>query len=160
MRRHHKVLEAFGDEARNLSERLGGDQLAAQLACDRDRYFHSFGFHPPLDPAEARRDTLHRYLDFFERERGATVAFGLGFALAGVVAVAIGARLGGRDFLRDFCRRGPLTGLVGRGEVGVEQEFRACGHQYTNSSSARFLVSVISPLAARSFARLTSSACA
>src|SRR5215475_1771879 len=88
------------------------------------------------------------------------VAFGLGLVLAGIEAVAIGALLGGRDLLRHLGLRRPFARPVGCGEVGVEQEFCGRGHQYTSSSSARFLVSVISPLAARSLARLTSSACA
>src|SRR5262249_29106005 len=79
---------------------------------------------------------------------------------SGVIALAMGFRFGGGDPLRDLDLVGPLARLVGCAEVGVEQEFCGRGHQYTSSSSARFLVRVISPFAARSFARLTSSACA
>src|SRR6202012_42608 len=71
------------------------------------------------------------------------------------------SRLGGRDFLGDLGRRrGAFAHPVGRREIRVEQEFCGRGHQYTSSSSARFLLNVISPLAARSLARFTSNACA
>src|SRR5207253_2479430 len=81
--------------------------------------------------------------------------------LGGIVAGAIGPCLGVGDFLGDFGRRRRLlAALVGRREVDLEQEVCGRGDQYTSSSSARFLVSVISPLAAMSLARLTSSACA
>src|SRR5262249_58708070 len=109
-----------------------------------------------VDIAEARRDPLRRDPDLFHGERDAAVAFGLGLALAGVEAGLVGVRLGGSDLLRDFgCARRLLARPVGRSEVGVEQEFCGRRHQYASSSSARFLVSMISPLAARSLARLT-----
>src|SRR5262249_9202766 len=128
---------------------------------DRDRDIDGLGLHPGLDAAKACRDSLQRDLDLFERQRRATVAFGFCLALAGIVAVAIGARFRRCHLLRDFGRgRRLFARAVGSAEVGVEEEFRGCGHQYTSSSSARFLVRVISPLAARSLARLTRSACA
>src|SRR6202790_4577055 len=161
MRRRHQMGEAIADQPGDLAERLAGDQFAAQLARDRDRDVDGFGFHPGFDAGEARRDALDAQFDFLQRQCGAAVAFGLRLALARLETVAIGAGLGGGDLLRDFRRRGgPLARLVRGGKVHVEQEFRGCGHQYTSSSSARFLVRVISPLAARSLARLTSSACA
>src|SRR5262249_37316018 len=148
------------DEARDLAERLGCDQLAAELAGHCNRDIDRLGLHPRLDAGKARRDALHADLDLFQRQRRTANAFGPGLPLAGIEAVAIGTLLGGRDLLRHLGLRRPLARLVGCGEVGVEQEFCGRGHQYTSSSSARFLVSVISPLAARSLARLTSSACA
>src|SRR6185312_10857320 len=160
MRRRDQVREAFLDGARDLAERLGGDQLAAELARDRHGDLDRLGLHPRLDAGDARRDGLHADLDLLQRQRRAAVALGLGLALAGIEAVAIGALLGGRDLLCDFGGGHLVARPVGRGEVGVEQEFCGSRHQYTSSSSARFLVSVISPLAARSLARLTSSACA
>src|SRR3954454_10193575 len=161
MRRRHQLGEAFADEPGDFGKRFGGNQSAAQLPGNRDRDIHRLGFHAPLDSGKARRDALHRYLDFLKRQRRAAVAFRLGFALSGVKALAIAAGLGGREFLRHLRRgRRSFAGPVRSGEVHVEQEFRGSGHQYTNSSSARFLVSMISPLAARSLARLTSKACA
>ena len=71
-----------------------GDQLAAQLARHRDRDIDGLGFHPGLDAGKARRDALDGNADFFQRQRGAAVAFHLGLAQRGVVAVAIGAGLG------------------------------------------------------------------
>ena len=104
------------------AERLGGDQFAAELARHRDRDVDRFGLHPGLDAGKARCDALDRDADFLERQRGAAVAFGLGLALGGVVAVAIGRGLGVGDLLRDLGRRRRLLArLVGRGEVGVEQ---------------------------------------
>src|ERR1700730_16384141 len=161
MRRRYQMREAVLHQSGDLAERLARDQLAAQLARDGDGDVDSLGFHPGLDAGKAGRDALDGDSDLLQRQRGAAVAFRLRLALSGVVTVAIGAGVGGGDLLGDFDRRGrPLARLVGRREVHVEQEFCGSGHQYTSSSSARFLVSVISPLAARSLARLTSSACA
>src|SRR6516164_5451919 len=160
MRCRNQLREAIAYQCRNLAERLAGDQFAAQLArhgnCDVD----GFGFHPRLDRAVACRNAFHSDPDFFHGQRGAAVALHPGFAERGIVTIAIGARLGGGDLLGDFRRRRGALALVGRREVHVEQEFRRRSHQYTSSSSARFLVRVISPLAARSLARLTRSACA
>src|SRR5450755_287900 len=161
MRRRHQVGETVADQSGDLGERLARNQLGAQLARDRDRDVDGLGLHPDFDAGVARRDALDGDADLLERQRGAAVAFRLRLALAGLVAVAVGPSLGGSDLLRDFRRRGrPLARLVRRGEVHIEQEFCGGGHQYTSSSSARFLVSMISPLAARSLARLPSSACA
>src|SRR5262249_22771370 len=157
----HQVGEAILDETDDLAERLGGDQRAAELARDRDRHLDRLRLHPRLHAGNPRGDALQMDLDLFQRARHATVGFDLGLALGGSVAVAIGLCLGGSDLLRDLGRgRRPLALLLGSGEIRVEQEFRGRCHQYTSSSSARFLVSMISPLAARSLARLTSSACA
>src|SRR6185437_11048909 len=161
MRRRDEVRETIADEAGDGAERLGGDQFAAQLARRRDRDVDGLGFHAGLDAGKPPGDGLDADPDLLERQRGAAVALGLGFALAGVEAVAIAACLGSRHLLHELRgRRRPLAGLVRCGKVHVEHEFCGCGHQYTSSSSARFLVSTISPLAARSLARLTSSACA
>src|SRR5260370_5767966 len=155
------MREAIGDQGGDFGQRFAGNQLVAELARDRDRDVGGFGPHPGFAAGEARCDALDRDPDLFERQRGAAVAFRRRLARRRVVAVAIGAGLGGRDLLRDLGSRGGLLArLVGHSEVHVEQEFCGCGHQYTSSSSARFLVSVISPLAAMSLARLTSSACA
>src|SRR5262245_28856074 len=160
MRRRHQMREAIGDQRHDLAERLARDQFDAELSRDRDRNIDRFGLHPRLDAGKARGDALDGDPDLLQRQRGAAVALDPGFALRGVVAGAIGARLGLRDLRGDLRRRNRLLAPFRSGEVDVEQEFRGCGHQYTSSSSARFLVSVISPLAARSLARLTSSACA
>src|SRR3979490_599819 len=161
VRRRDQMREALAHQCRDFAERLGGDEFAAQLARDGDRDVDGLGLHPRLDAGKAQRDALDRNPDLFQGQRGAAVAFRLGLALRRLVAVAIGAGLGGGDLLRDFGRRGgTLARLVRRREVSVEHEFGGRGHQYTSSSSARFLVSWISPLAAMSLARLTSSACA
>src|SRR5450631_493616 len=153
--------ETIAHQPGDLDQRFAGDQCAAQLARHLDGDIDGFGLHPGFNARVSRRDTLNADRDLLKRQRRAAVAFGLRLALRGIVTVAIGPGLGGCDLLRDFRRRGgPLARLVRRGEVHVEQEFCGGGHQYTNSSSARFLVSMISPFAARSFARLTSSACA
>src|SRR6478609_1451195 len=162
---HHEVRgrdqmrETIAHQRANLAERLAGNQLAAQLARHRHRDVDGFGLHPCRNPGKARRDALQSDRDLLKSQRGAAVAFRLRLALPGLVTVAIGTGLGRCDPLRNLQRRRlPLTPLVRRGEVDVEQEFCGGGHQYTSSSSARFLVSMISPLAARSLARLTSSA--
>src|ERR1700712_1393025 len=155
------MREAIAYQPGDLAQRLGGNQLTAQLARHRDGDVDRFGFHPSFDAGVACRDAVDADPDLLERKGRAAVAFRLGLALPGVVAVAVGAGLGGGDLLRDLRRRGrPLARLVRCGEVHVEQEFCRSAHQYTSSSSARFLVSMISPLAARSLARLTRSACA
>src|SRR5882757_5508661 len=161
MRCRNQVRKTVAHQSGDLTQGLDRNQLAAQLACHRDRDIDGFGLHPGFNAGEPRRDALNGQSDFLERQRRAAVAFRLCLALRGVVTVAIRAGLGGCDLLSDFRRcGGPFARLVRRGEVHVEQEFCGSGHQYTSSSSARFLVSMISPLAARSFARLTSSACA
>src|SRR5581483_6846588 len=159
MGRRNQLRKAVTHERRQLAEWLLSDERVGKLARHRDRYVHCFGFHAQLDPGKAGRDTLDRDGDLLQRQRDAPVTFHLGLAHGGIVTVAVGARLCGRDLLRHFRRR---RGAFARGcgEVRVEQKFCGRGHQYTSSSSARFLVSVISPFAARSFARLTSSACA
>src|SRR6476619_3135588 len=160
MRRRDKLRETIAHQRRNFAERLAGDQFAAQLARHGDGDVDRFRFHPRLDRGVTGRNALHRDPDLFQGERGAAVALHPGFAERGIITVAIGARLRRGDLLGDFRRRRGALALVGRREVHVEQEFCWRGHQYTSSSSARFLVKVISPLAARSFARLTRSACA
>src|ERR1700712_3871927 len=155
------MREAIAYQPGDLAQRLGGNQLTAQLARHRDGDVDRFGFHPSFDAGVACRDAVDADPDLLERKGRAAVAFRLGLALPRVVAVAVGAGLGGGDLLGDFRGRGrPLARLFRRREVHVEQEFCRCCHQYTSSSSARFLVSMISPFAARSLARLTSSACA
>src|SRR5882757_1710186 len=155
------MREAVAHQGDDLGDRFAGDQFLAQLARHRDRDVDGLGLHPGFNAGKARRDALDGDADFLERQRRAAVAFRLGLALGGVVAGAIGAGFGSRDLLGDLGSRGSaLARLVGRPEVHVEQEFGGCCHQYTSSSSARFLVRVISPLAAMSLARLTSSACA
>src|ERR1700761_4834052 len=159
MRRRDQMREAFADQPRDLGQRLPPNQFAAKLACHRHRHGRRLGFHPCFDGGKAARDVLDGDVDFLERQRRAPVAFGLRLALAGGKAVTMRPRLGGGDLLRDLhLRRGLLARLVRRREVHIEHEFCGRGHQYTNSSSARFLVSMISPLAARSLARLTSNA--
>src|SRR5882724_5324953 len=161
VRRRDQMRKAIAHQPRDFAERLGGDQLAAQLARDGDRDVDGLGLHSRLDAGKARGDALDRNPDLLQGQRRAAIAFRLGLALRRLVAVAIGAGLGGGNLLRDFSRRGgTLARLVRWREVHVEDEFGGGGHQYTSSSSARFLVSVISPLAAMSLARLTSSACA
>src|SRR5437868_2432753 len=161
MRGCDQVREAVADEGGDFAERLAGDQFAAQLARDRDRDIDGLGLHPGLDAGETRGDAADGDADLFQRQRRAAVTLHPGLVLGRLVTGAVGACLGLRDLLRDFgSRRRTLARLVRRCEVRVEQEFCGCGHQYTSSSSARFLVSVISPLAAMSLARLTSSACA
>src|SRR3954469_14839806 len=153
------MREAVLDQRDDLAERLGGDQIGAQLARHRDRDVDRLGLHLGFDVADARSDAPDGDVDLFHGERDTAVALGFGLALASGEAVLIGARLGFRDLLGDLGRGcGLLARPVGRCEVVVEQEFCRSGHQYTSSSSARFLVSMISPLAARSLARLTSSA--
>src|SRR6195256_2348667 len=161
MRRRDQMRETIAHQSGDLAKRLAGNQLAAQLARYRNRDIDGFGLHPGFNAGEACRDALNGDPDLLKRQRDAAVAFRLRLALPGIETVAIGVGLGRGDLLRNFRGRGrPLAGLVRRGEVHVEQKFCGSGHQYTSSSSARLLVSMISPLAARSFARLTSSACA
>src|SRR6266481_6216425 len=161
MRGRDQVREAIAHQRADLAERLAGNQFAGELARHRHRDVDGLGLHPCRDAGKACRDALESDRDLLKRQRGAAVAFRLGLALSDLVTVAIGAGLGRSDSLRNFRRRRwPLAPLVRGGEIDVEQEFCGSGHQYTSSSSARFLVSMISPLAARSLARLTSSACA
>src|SRR3954465_4295951 len=159
MRGCDQMGEAVADQRHDRAEPLPDDQFAAQLARHRDRDFDGLGLHPGLDAGETRGNAADGDADLFQRQRRAAVAFHLGFVLGCLVAGAVGARLRFRDLLRDLgACRGALARFVGRCEVVVEQEFCGRGHQYTSSSSARFLVSVISPRAAMSLARLTSSA--
>src|SRR4051794_3941025 len=161
MWRRDEMGKAIAHERGDLTQRLAGNQFAAELARHRDRHLDSFGFHPGLDPGKAALDALNADTDFLERQRRAAVAFGFCLVLPGFETFAIRAGFGRRDLLGDFGGRGrPVARLVLRREVHIEQEFCGCRHQYTSSSSARFLVSMISPLAARSLARFTSSACA
>src|SRR6185312_4853183 len=161
MRVRDQMREAIADEGGDFAKRLAGDQFVAQLARHRDRDIDRLGLHPGLDAGKTRGDTANGDADLLQRQRRAAVALYPGLVLGRLVAGAVGARLGLGDLLRDLgsgCRT--LARLVWRREVRVEQEFCWCRHQYTSSSSARFLVRVISPLAAMSLARLTSSACA
>src|SRR4030095_345527 len=161
MRGRDQVRETIAHQRADLAERFAGNQLAAQLARHRNRDVDGFGLHPCRNAGKAFRDALERDRDLLERQRGAALAFRLRLALSGLVTIAIGARLGGSDPLRNLRRRRwPIAPLVRCGEVHVEQEFCGRAHRYASSSSARFLVSMISPLAARSLARLTSNACA
>src|SRR5712671_1563669 len=160
MRGRYQVRETIAHQRADFAERLAGNQLAAKLARHRHRDVDGFGLHPRSNAGKACRDALESDRDLLKRQRCAAVAFRLGLALSGLVTVAIGSGLGGSDPLCNLRRRGLPLALVRGGEVHVEQEFRGSGHQYTSSSSARFLVSMISPLAARSLARLTSRACA
>src|SRR6185312_5766843 len=161
MRVRDQMREAIADEGGDFAKRLAGDQFVAQLARHRDRDIDRLGLHPGLDAGKTRGDAADGDADLFQRQRRAAVALHPGLVLGRLVAGAVGTCLGLRDLLRDLggrCRT--LARLVWRREVRVEQEFCWCRHQYTSSSSARFLVRVISPLAAMSLARLTSSACA
>src|SRR5215216_3349024 len=161
MRGCDQMREAVADERGDFAERLAGDQFAAQLARHGDRDFDRLGFHPGLDAGETRGDAADGDADLFQRQRRTAVTLHPCLVLGCLVTGAVGTCLGFRDLLRDLDRRcGTLARLVRRREVRVEQEFCGRCHQYTSSSSARFLVSVISPLAAMSLARLTSSACA
>src|SRR5882724_9236940 len=161
MRRRDEVRETFPHQPGDLAQRLARDQRAAKLTRHGDRDVDGLGLHPRFNAGEPRRDGSNGDPDLFKCQRGAAVAFRFRFALPGIVTVAKGVGLGGCDLLRDFgWRGGSFARLVRRGEVHIEQEFCRSCHQYTSSSSARFLVNMISPLAARSFARLTSSACA
>src|SRR5436190_3419539 len=158
MRRRHQVREAVRDQRHDFGERFARDQLRAELAGHRNRDVDRLGLHPRLDAAETRGDALDGKPDLLQRQRGAAIALDPGFVLRGVETGAVGARLGLGHLVGEFRLRRPFAALVGCRKVDVEQEFGGCGHQYTSSSSARFLVRVISPLAARSLARLTSSA--
>src|SRR6185295_9544742 len=161
MRGCDQMREAVADQRHDLAERFADDQFAAELARDRDRDLDGLGLHPGLDAGETRGDAADGDADLFQRQRRAAVALHLCLVLGRFVAGAVGTCLGLGDLLRDLGRRRrTLARLVRRSEVHVEQEFCGCGHQYTSSSSARFLVRVISPLAAMSLARLTSNACA
>src|SRR5438874_2350763 len=161
MRRRDQMGKAIAYQSCDFAKRLAGNEFAAQLARHRDCHVDGFGFHPGFNPGEACLDRLNPNSDLLQRQRGATIAFRLCLALPGIVTVAIGVGLGRCDLLGDFqCGGRPLAPFVRCGKVHVEQKFCGRGHQYTSSSSARFLVSMISPLAARSLARLTSRACA
>ena len=122
MRRRDEMGEAVLHQARDLAERLGRDQFRTQLAGDRDRDVDSLGFHTAFDVRQPRRNALHRDPDLLERQRRAAIAFRLGLTLAGIEAVAIGARLRGRNLLRDFgVGRSPFARL-GNVEGRMETE--------------------------------------
>src|SRR3954471_11262342 len=49
VRRRNQVREAIAHQSRDLAERLGGDQFAAQFSRNGDRDIDGLGFHPGLD---------------------------------------------------------------------------------------------------------------
>src|SRR5262249_40791706 len=137
-----------------------------ELTGNCDRNLDRFRLKPVFDVLETRRKLLEPAGDACQRSRRLPLCFGAQLRLRRGDAAVIAARLGFRErrLVGIGCdRRLRLLGARSVAEIGVEQEFCLRCHaspQYTSSSSARFLEIMISPFAARSLAKLTSSACA
>src|SRR5258707_764749 len=56
MRRRDQMRKTVADQGDDLAERLGGHQLAAELARHRHRDIDRFSLHPGFDAVKARRD--------------------------------------------------------------------------------------------------------
>src|SRR5690606_26130286 len=76
------------------------------------------------------------------------------------IAGVEGALLAFRDRREVLRHRHHFLAAAAAVEIAVEEEGLGCGHQNTSSSSPRFLVMRISPLAARSLATATMCDCA
>ena len=123
----------------DFAERLARDQLAAQLAGDRDRDVDGFRLHPRLDAGEARGDALIA-IAISSSASAARRSLSTWPRAAPPRAVAIGSCFRRRDPLGDLGGgRSPLARAIRRREVVIEEEFCGRGHQYTSSSSARCL---------------------
>src|ERR1700676_2863746 len=82
MRCRDQMRETIAAQPADLTERLGGNQLAAQLARHGHGDIDRIGLHPGVDAGEACRDALDGYHDLLEPYRGAAVAVRVRLALS------------------------------------------------------------------------------
>src|SRR5581483_2539742 len=160
VRRGVEVAQAIGDEGRDLDERFALQQFRRKLARDRRRNLDRFDFELGLDRREALGQRAELFRDAVERQTEAPRRFGLRFGLRCGKAAGVSARLGLAQFFPVFGKRHGIGRAIAGSEIDLEHVSGGGAHQYTSSSSPRCLLMMISPLAARSFAMLTSICCA
>src|SRR5690242_8660300 len=124
-----ELAEALVGERRDLGEGLARDQVAGELAADRDRDLDRLRLEPVLDGLEARAHLLERVRDALEGAGDPPLDLGARLRLGCVDAATIAAhlRLGDRRLV--VGRRDRRRGLLGgRAEIVVEQESAHYGH--------------------------------